>query len=142
MLAFRYLKSGFPHFFILYIYLFTLERFMRLLLLLLVIWLVELKLKFYDKIFINIYFFISRVKWKRKSLVLGALKVCIAAYKCKFYANEQILDIAYIRNIQKMLILLKQKFFLLTWTTIENISRAKFIYIRRDEKDISFKVRF
>ena len=143
------LKAGFRIFFYLYIYLFTLERFIILLLLLLVIWLVELKLRFYDKIIISIYFFISRVKWKRRCLLLGALKISVAAfiyhscyycsYKCKVYANEQILDIAYIRNIQKMLILLKQNFFLLTWTTIENISKAKFKYIRRDEKDISFK---
>ena len=67
-------------FFCLYIYLFTLERFVRLLLLLLVIWLVELKLRFYDKIIISIYFFISRAKWKRRCLVLGALKISIAAY--------------------------------------------------------------
>ena len=68
MLAFRSLKSGFPHFFYLYIYLFTLERFMRLLLLLLVIWLVELKLCFFNKIIINIYFFYLKSKMKAEML--------------------------------------------------------------------------
>ena len=68
MLAFRYLKSGFRIFFILYIYLFTFERFVKLLLLLLVIWLVKLKLRFYDKIFINIFFYL---KSKMKAEILG-----------------------------------------------------------------------
>ena len=81
-------------------------------------------------------------RFKDKYCRLSITLATIAAHLRKFYTYEQILDIAYIRNIQKMLILLKQKFFLLTWTTIENISRAKFKYIRRDEKDISFKVRF
>lgn len=74
MFAFRYLKRQvFPHFF-LYIYLFTLERFMRLLLLLLVIWLEMLFLRFYDKIFINIYFFYLKSKMKAEMLAFRRFK--------------------------------------------------------------------
>ena len=56
-----------------FIYLFTLERFVRLLLLLLVIWLVKLKLRFYDKIFINIFFYLKS-KMKAEMLAFRRFK--------------------------------------------------------------------